>query len=126
MRRDDAGRHYFVGRSDRLLKVQGHRVSPDEVALAIAGMPGVGEVAVFGVDDGPHGGADGHRIVLCCSGDAADTNLRAAIVRRCRARLPSYMQPAVVVVLPALPHNQNGKVDEPALRHQVRPCIDAR
>ncbi|MFN8824962.1 MAG: AMP-binding protein [Planctomycetota bacterium] len=125
VRRDEAGRHYFVGRSDRLLKVQGHRVSPDEVALAVAGMPGVGEVAVFGVDGGLHGNADGHRIVLCCAGDAADADLRAAIVRRCRARLPSYMQPAVVVVLPALPHNQNGKVDEAALRHQVRPCIDA-
>lgn len=121
VRRDEAGRLYFVGRVDRLLKVQGHRVSPDEVALAVAGMPGVGEVAVFGVD----GGADGHRIVLCCSGDAADAGLRAAILRRCRARLPSYMQPAVVVVLPALPHNQNGKVDEALLRHQVRPCIDA-
>lgn len=121
VRRDDRGLHYFVGRSDRLLKVQGHRVSPDEVALAVAGMPGVGEVAVFGVD----GGAAGHRIVLCCTGDPDQAELRAAIQRRCRRHLPSYMQPTVIVVLAELPHNQNGKVDEAALRQRVRACTDA-
>jgi acyl-CoA synthetase (AMP-forming)/AMP-acid ligase II len=121
VRRDAAGRHYFVARTDRLLKVAGHRISPDEVAAAVAGQPGVGEVAVFGQD----GGADGHRIVLCVAGDLADANLRERLLRRCRARLPSYMQPAVVYVLPALPHNQNGKVDENVLRTLVPPCTDA-
>ena len=120
VRRDDGGRLYFVGRADRLLKVQGHRVSPDEVAMAVAGMPGVGEVAVFGID----GGAAGHHIVLCCGGDPEDATLRAAIQRRCRARLPSYMQPTAVHVLTTLPHNQNGKVDEAALRASIPPCTD--
>jgi acyl-CoA synthetase (AMP-forming)/AMP-acid ligase II len=120
VRRDDAGRHYFVGRSDRLLKVMGHRVSPDEVAAAVAGMPGVGEVAVYGLD----GGADGHRIVLACQGDPADQALVPNVQRRCRMQLPSYMVPAVVVVLAALPHNQNGKVDEAALRATIGPCTD--
>jgi acyl-CoA synthetase (AMP-forming)/AMP-acid ligase II len=115
VRRDDAGRHYFVGRVDRLLKVQGHRVSPDEVALAVAGQPGVGEVCVFGIE----GGSDGHHIVLCCSGDPAEPGLRERLLRRCRARLPSYMQPARILVLPALPHNGNGKVDEAVLRGMV-------
>ncbi|MBL9078626.1 MAG: AMP-binding protein [Planctomycetes bacterium] len=121
VRRDADGRHWFVGRTDRLLKVQGHRVSPDEVAAAVAGMPGVGEVHVYGVD----GGADGHRIVLVCTGDAGDAGLADRVRRQCRARLPSYMQPAVVRVLPALPHNQNGKVDEAALRASMGPCTDA-
>src|SRR5262249_19629907 len=31
VRRDGEGRHYFVARRDRLLKVAGHRISPDEV-----------------------------------------------------------------------------------------------
>ncbi|MCU0865198.1 MAG: AMP-binding protein [Planctomycetes bacterium] len=118
VRRDDGGRHYFVGRADRLLKVQGHRVSPDEVAAGVAGMPGVGEVAVFGCD----GGADGHRIVLVVAGDPADTDLPGQLQRRCRSRLPSYMQPWRVAVLAALPHNANGKVDESALRALVPVC----
>lgn len=120
VRRDAAGRHFFVGRNDRLLKVQGHRVSPDEVAAAIAGMPGVGEVVVVGVD----GGADGHHLVVHLSGDVADRTLPAAVLRRCRATLPSYMQPAAVQVWAALPHNQNGKIDEAALRAAMGPCTD--
>ncbi len=115
VRRDDAGLHFFVGRKDRLLKVAGHRVSPDEVAVAVAGQPGVGEVWVFGED----GGADGHRIVLAFAGDPADRDLRSRILRLCRTRLPSYMVPAAVHVLAALPHNSNGKVDERALRAAI-------
>jgi acyl-CoA synthetase (AMP-forming)/AMP-acid ligase II len=118
VRRDAEGRHWFVGRADRLLKVQGHRVSPDEVAGAVAGQPGVGEVFVFGRD----GGADGHHIVLAVVGEPGDGALRRQVEQRCRARLPSYMQPAVVLVLRELPHNGNGKVDEAALRASMGPC----
>src|SRR6185369_10156205 len=78
VRRDAEGRHYFVARQDRLLKVQGYRISPDEVAAAVAGMPGVGEVAVYGED----GGAS-HRIVLCVAGDASDQDLLQRLQRRC-------------------------------------------
>ncbi|MEO6595684.1 MAG: AMP-binding protein [Planctomycetota bacterium] len=120
VRRCAEGRHWFVGRADRLLKVHGHRISPDEIATAVAGLEGVGEVAVFGLD----GGADGHRIVLAVSGDAADADLRQRIRRRCRTRLPSYMQPAVLRVLSTLPHNANGKVDEAELRATMGPCTD--
>jgi acyl-CoA synthetase (AMP-forming)/AMP-acid ligase II len=122
VRRDAEGRHYFIARRDRLLKVQGHRVSPDEVAAAVAGMPGVGEVAVLGYD----GGADGHRIALFVAGSADGGRLAEQVRRRCRARLPSYMHPAVVEVLPALPHNANGKVDEHVLRGMLPPCTGCR
>ena len=112
VRRDEAGRHYFVARRDQMLKVHGHRVSPDEVAQAVIGMEGIGQVCVFGID----GDADGHHIVLCLAGDPADDALLAAVRRRCRARLPSYMVPAVVRVVAELPRNANGKVDVGALR----------
>ncbi|MEC9046582.1 MAG: AMP-binding protein [Planctomycetota bacterium] len=112
VRRDQDGRHYFVARMDRMMKVHGHRVSPDEVTRALEGIEGVGEAYVVAVD----GGADGDRIGLFCAGDAADERLRALLMRRLRARLPSYMQPAELRVLAELPHNANGKVDEAALR----------
>ena len=95
-----------------MMKVHGHRVSPDEVTRALEGVEGLGEAYVVAED----GGADGDRIVLFCAGDAADERLRALLMRRLRARLPSYMQPAELRVLPELPHNANGKVDEAALR----------
>jgi acyl-coenzyme A synthetase/AMP-(fatty) acid ligase len=60
--------------------------------------------------------------VLCVAGDAQDDDLRERVQRRCRARLPSYMLPAAVHVLPELPHNSNGKIDEAALRAQFGPC----
>ena len=120
VRRCGEGRHWFVSRMDRLLKVQGHRVSPDEVAAAITGTPGAGEVAVLGID----GQADGHRIIACVAGATDDLELRARIERRCRARLPSWMRPAVVCVLPSLPHNPNGKVDEAALRAHLYRCTE--
>jgi len=121
VRRDAEGRHWFVGRLDRLLKVDGHRVSPDEVAGAVAGLEGVGEVAVFGLD----GGASGHRLVLVVAGEAGNGELVQRVQRRCRRNLPSYMMPAVVRVLRALPHGPNGKIDESALRAALGPCIDA-
>jgi acyl-CoA synthetase (AMP-forming)/AMP-acid ligase II len=120
VRRDEAGRHFFVARRDRMLKVQGHRVSPDEVARAVLGMEGVGEVYVLGVDSP----ADGHRIILCLAGAAAKEGLREAVLRRCRARLPSYMVPAVVLVLHHLPHNANGKVDDSKLRVMLEECTE--
>ena len=112
VRRDERGRHYFVSRMDRMLKVQGHRVSPDEVACGVVGADGVGEVAVLGLD----GGAEGHRVALVVAGDPDDPELVRRLQRRCRSRLPSYMQPAVIRVLERLPHNPNGKVDHAALR----------
>ncbi len=118
VRRDAGGRHYFVARQDRMLKVFGHRVSPDEVAAAVADMPGVGQLHVAGLD----GGADGHRIALWLVGDPADGALADAVRRRCRARLPSYMVPQVVQVVPRLPHTANGKVDEAVLRALLEPC----
>jgi acyl-CoA synthetase (AMP-forming)/AMP-acid ligase II len=115
VRRDAEGRHFFVARLDRQLKVAGHRASPDEVAAAVRGLPGVGEVAVFGQD----AGAEGHRIVLVVGGDPHDPDLVPNLLRTCRKRLPAYLVPSAVHVLPELPHNQNGKIDEVALRQQL-------
>jgi len=112
VRRDERGRHYFVSRMDRMLKVQGHRVSPDEVACGVVGADGVGEVAVLGLN----GGAEGHRVALVVAGDPDDSELVRRLQRRCRSRLPSYMQPSVIRVFERLPHNPNGKVDHAALR----------
>jgi len=119
VRRDEHGRHFFVSRRDRMLKVHGHRVSPDEVAQPVAELPGLGERCVFGID----GGADGQRIVLCLVGDPDDAELLRLVQRRCRARLPSYMLPSIVRVFAALPHTANGKVDVPALTAMLT-CTD--
>lgn len=119
VRRDAEGLHYFVARNDRMLKVQGHRVSPDEVAQGVHGCKGVGEVAAFGVD----GGAAGQRIVVVLSGDPLDLDLPQRALRQCRARLPAYMVPSEIRVLRELPHTQNGKIDLPRIQRELE-CTD--
>ena len=119
VRRDEEGLLYFVARNDRMLKVQGHRISPDEVAAALSGCAGVGETAVLGFDGGPAG----HRIVVVVGGDPEDRELPARALRQCRARLPAYMVPAEVRVLRALPHTQNGKIDLQKLQRDLA-CTD--
>lgn len=119
VRRDEEGLLYFVARNDRMLKVQGHRISPDEVAAALSGCAGIGEVAVLGLD----GGASGHRIVVVVGGDPADRELPSRALRQCRARLPAYMVPSEVRVLPQLPHTQNGKIDLQKIQRDLS-CTD--
>lgn len=122
VRRDAAGRHTFVARRDRMIKVQGYRISPDEIAAAFADAPGTPAVVAFGRDCG----AAGQEIVLVAAGDARDGDLVRRLRQHARSRLPGYMQPTVVHVVETMPTNPNGKVDEGALRRMIEPCTDDR
>ena len=59
------------------------------------------------------GSAEGVVAFVCGSESETD---RAAIIARCRERLPEYMVPTDVHFIEKLPLNANGKVDRPALR----------
>jgi amino acid adenylation domain-containing protein len=98
-RRD--GALYFVGRADRQVKVRGYRIELDEVERAIATHPHVAEAAV--VVRGDH--LEAHVV----GSDA--TSVRAHVA----ARLPAFMVPSVIAVVPALPRTATGKVDRAAL-----------
>lgn len=119
MRRDAAGRLFFEARLDGQLKVDGHRVSPDEVVDAVLiHCDGVREAAVVGVADG----ARGHRLVLFWVPDAepaSDQDPSAEVRRRCRRVLPPHLVPAEVRAVRALPRTAHGKVDLVRLRQQV-------
>ncbi len=116
VRRDDRGLLYFVARLDGMLKVSGHRISPDEIAAAVADLEGVVEATVFGGAEGERG----HRIVLAIANDRGEGDLEAAVMRQCRSRLPAYMVPHRVLVMPRLPRTPNGKIDVPDLRRRLQ------
>ncbi|WP_326556938.1 non-ribosomal peptide synthetase [Micromonospora sp. NBC_01796] len=100
----------FLGRTDRQVKIRGHRIDLGEVEVACAAQPGVARAAVTVRDDGT-----GPRLVayLVPAGVPAPTT--AVIRAGLRERLPDYLVPAHVVFLPELPLNSHGKLDLAAL-----------
>jgi amino acid adenylation domain-containing protein len=111
---DEAGLVHFLGRADSQIKSRGYRIELGEIESAFNAIEGVRECAVVGVE------ADGFEGVAICAAYVAD-GLEPPELRRMLADvLPSYMLPARWLALDALPKNQNGKTDRPALRERFR------
>ncbi|HEX8907492.1 MAG TPA: AMP-binding protein, partial [Longimicrobiaceae bacterium] len=101
----------FLGRLDDQVKVGGYRVEPGEVEAVLAEHPDVAQAAVA-ARRGEDGAARLHAWVVARDGAAADVSVLRAWLR---GRLPAYMVPSTITLLPALPLNANGKVDRRAL-----------
>ena len=103
------GELVFLGRADDQVKLRGYRIELGEIEAALGSHPAIREAAVIVRHDG-----SGPRLVgyVTCS-DAAPTT--AAIKDHLRARLPDYMIPAAIVVVPVIPLSPNGKIDRKAL-----------
>ncbi len=104
----------FLGRIDHQVKVRGHRVELGEVEAALRDHPAVDDCAVVSMVDS-EGEAElaGY---FTAERPPSSRDLRARLGRV----LPSYMIPAHLVHLEALPLNDNGKVDRSALPAPVR------
>ncbi|MGW7545603.1 amino acid adenylation domain-containing protein [Streptomyces sp. NPDC054770] len=101
-----------VGRLDQQVKVHGYRVELGEIETALRRGPGVRDAVVVAVP-GPGGQT---LLEAACTGDGVDT---AGLLAALRARLPAYMVPRSVTVLPGLPLNANGKTDRGTLRRTL-------
>ncbi|HEV7361138.1 MAG TPA: amino acid adenylation domain-containing protein, partial [Mycobacterium sp.] len=97
----------YLGRADEQVKIRGHRIELGEIQTALLNLDGVEQAAVITREDRP--GAK--RLVGYITGTADPTVLRTALADR----LPSYMVPAALVALEALPMTVNGKLDTRAL-----------
>jgi len=104
----DDGHLRFIGRVDRQVKLRGYRIELGEIESALLAVNGVRQAAVNLVEQ--HGKA---MILAWVSGsdDIDADNLQ----RMLRARLPDYMVPSRICVLPDLPLGTTGKIDYPAL-----------
>ncbi|WP_194923702.1 non-ribosomal peptide synthetase [Catenulispora pinisilvae] len=100
----------FLGRSDRQVKIRGHRVEPAEIEAVVTGHPNVMQ-AVVTPERSRQGAGDVH-LVAFIVGEGAEA---AAVDRFLRARMPTYMVPARVVVVDRFPMTAHGKVDQEAL-----------
>ncbi|MCV7398504.1 amino acid adenylation domain-containing protein [Mycobacterium paraseoulense] len=101
------GQLRYLGRADEQVKIRGHRVELGEVRAALAALDGVEQAAVIAREDRP----GDRRLVGYVTGTAGPAALRVAL----GDRLPSYMVPAAVVTVDALPLTVNGKLDTRAL-----------
>jgi amino acid adenylation domain-containing protein len=104
------GQLEFVGRTDEQVKIRGFRIEPEEVAAALRQHPDVGDAVVIARPPAPR--AEPSLVAYVDSDRATSDEELLAFLRE---RLPAYMVPAEVVVLPALPLTQHGKVDHSAL-----------
>lgn len=109
---DPDGAIRTLGRGDDMMNAGGFRVAPAEVEDALAGLPGIGELAVTELAVGP-----GTSIIAAFwTGEAPPEALRA----RAEATLARYKQPREYVHLPALPRTPTGKINRRALREAHR------
>jgi long-chain acyl-CoA synthetase len=101
-RLDDDGYLWLDGRRDDLVISGGVNVYPLEVEQALAGLPGLDDVAVFGVDDERWG----QRVCAAVVGDVTPD----AVLSWARDRLAPYKVPKQVVAVAELPRTGTGKV----------------
>lgn len=105
----------YVGRADSQVKVRGYRIELGEIESALSGLPGVRAAAVVVRDDM----TTGPSLIAFVTSDQAPGSTSPYLHELLKRTLPSYMVPAAVFVLDAIPYLSNGKVDRLALQQQM-------
>jgi amino acid adenylation domain-containing protein len=104
----------FRGRVDRLLKVRGHRVQPEEVEQVLEQRAEIDEAVVV---KHRRGDVDVLAAVVRLADSAALE--RDAVVGHCGKFLPAYMVPDVILPVGELPRGPRGKADYDAVLELV-------
>ncbi|WP_342618726.1 amino acid adenylation domain-containing protein [Rhodoferax sp. GW822-FHT02A01] len=102
------GNLHFVGRLDRQIKLRGYRIELGEIEAGLLRVDGVTEAAVKVVQRGDKPVL--HAWVSTSTKLGSD-ELQQAL----RLRVPDYMIPAGITILPELPMGDTGKIDYAAL-----------
>ncbi|MFI7385085.1 non-ribosomal peptide synthetase [Streptomyces sp. NPDC049813] len=102
----------FLGRTDFQVKVRGYRVETNEVDATLLPRPGIRETVTVAAADPASGDTALVTYYVAEAGAAVEPDGLLAFLRE---RLPSYMVPARLIPLPALPKNANMKVDRAQL-----------
>lgn len=109
---DEQGWVFLVDRKKDLIIASGYKVWPRDVEDVLYLHPGVLEAAVVGVPD-DYRGETVRAYVSPRPGMDLDPG---EVIDFCRPRMAAYKRPREVVVMPALPKTQSGKIMRRALR----------
>jgi amino acid adenylation domain-containing protein len=112
--RDDACGFTFGGRVDRLLKVRGHRVQPEEVEHVLEQRAEIDEAAVV-----KHRRGENEVLAAVVRLAAEGALEHDEVIGHCRGFLPPYMVPDVILPVAELPRGPRGKTDYPAVLELV-------
>ena len=105
----------FLGRVDRQIKLNGKRIELDAVEADLRAEPSVQDAAVIARQDS----AGRKSVAAFVTPLGLDPQ---ALRRSLGARLPDFMVPASITVLPSLPLSPNGKVDRTRLADVQSPA----
>jgi acyl-CoA synthetase (AMP-forming)/AMP-acid ligase II len=119
-RLDDDGYLFIDGRRHDLIISGGVNVYPAEVEAVLTGVPGLAEMAVFGLPDDRWGQRVCAAVVTSATGPPGD--VLEALRRRAATRLAPYKRPKDYFLLSALPRTATGKVK----RHLLPAVVDGR
>lgn len=114
MKRDEAGRLYFVDRAKDAIRRRGENISSMEVETEINAHPDVLECAVIPVES-EHSEQEVMAVVVPRPGHTLDPD---ALIEFLVPRMADFMVPRYVDVVDALPKTPTGKIQKYALRQR--------
>ncbi len=110
-RRLPNGELEYLGRMDDQVKIRGYRIELGEVEGVLRDHPSVRDAVVVAREDAAGDKQLLAYVVLSETHRTTTSNLREVL----QGKLPNYMLPAAIIVLPDIPLTVNGKVDRTRL-----------
>lgn len=109
IRVDEHGDHVFVGRADRQVQINGHRIEPAHVENVLMSRPDIAQARVIARTDGADTTLLAYLVPAGVDPEVPfDTTGLRADVARC---LPTHLRPHHYLVLADLPRTPTGKID---------------
>lgn len=108
-RYNERGELVYICRKDFQIKHRGHRIELGEIETAVAALDGISECCCL-YDN------QKLRIVLFYTGSIEGKKINEKL----KDKLPDYMIPNKRVLLNAMPHNLNGKIDRQKLKDMLK------
>jgi amino acid adenylation domain-containing protein len=122
VRLDPNGNLVFLGRADKQIKLDGHRIETEEISTILARHPDIRDAVIVVARQANRSPQLVAAVVVHPGAGADPRSLRTFLSRL----LPSYALPTLWVVVDEIPLTRNGKVDEQVLIESAMPPVPAR